>query len=71
MSTSHQTQVLTHLKTGKTLSQAEAIQLFSCYRLSAVINRLRNSGYEIVTHQEPNQNRDGYHARYELNKVPA
>ena len=29
----HQTQVLAHLKTGKTLTQAEAINLFNCYRL--------------------------------------
>ncbi|QOW47787.1 MULTISPECIES: helix-turn-helix domain-containing protein [Acinetobacter] len=62
----HQTQVLDHLKQGKTLSQAEAINLFNCYRLSAVIQRLRRSGCDIVTHQEPNLNRDGYHARYEL-----
>lgn len=62
----HQTQVLNHLKQGRTLSQAEAINLFNCYRLSAVIQRLRCSGYDITTHQEANLNRDGYHARYEL-----
>ncbi|QOW47576.1 MULTISPECIES: helix-turn-helix domain-containing protein [Acinetobacter] len=67
----HQTQVLNHLKQGRTLSQAEAINLFNCYRLSAVIQRLRRSGYDITTHQEPNLNRDGYHARYELNEVQA
>ncbi|RZG46973.1 helix-turn-helix domain-containing protein [Acinetobacter wuhouensis] len=71
MSTTHQTQVLAHLKTGNTITQAEAINLFNCYRLSAVINRLRNSGYEIVTHNEPNQNRDGYHARYEYRELEA
>lgn len=67
----HQTQVLNHLKQGKTLSQAEAIQYFDCYRLSAVIQRLRCLGHDIVTHQEQNLNSKGSHARYELNKVQA
>lgn len=65
----HQTQVLSYLKQGKTLSQAEAIHHFDCYRLSAVIQRLRNLGHDIVTHQEPNQNNKGSHARYELSEV--
>lgn len=67
----HQTQVLNHLKQGKTLSQAEAINQFDCYRLSAIIQRLRNAGYDIVTHQEPNLNNKGTHARYELKEVQA
>ena len=66
MSTNHQTQVLSHLKNGKTLSQAEAINLFDCYRLSAVVERLRKHGHNIVTHGEPNLNSKGTHARYEL-----
>ena len=67
----HQTQVLSHLKQGKTLSQAEAIYHFDCYRLSAVIQRLRNAGYDIVTHNEPNLNGKGTHARYELKEFEA
>jgi hypothetical protein len=62
----HQTQILAYLKQGKTLSQAEAINHFDCYRLSAVIDRLRKQGFEILTHQEANQNNKGTHARYEL-----
>ena len=50
----HQTLVLSHLKQGKTLSQAEAIYHFNCYRLSAVIQRLRIAGHDIVTHNKPN-----------------
>ncbi|MDQ9010075.1 helix-turn-helix domain-containing protein [Acinetobacter gerneri] len=69
MNTNHQTQILNHLKQGQTISQSEAITLFDCYRLSAVIKRLRNSGHDIVTHQEPNLNNKGAHARYELNEV--
>ncbi len=67
----HQSQVLNHLKQGKTLSQAEAINHFDCYRLSAVIQRLRNAGHDIVTHQEPNLNNKGTHARYELSEGQA
>ena len=59
-------QVLAHLKQGKTISQAEAIDLFNCYRLSAIIQRLRNAGYDIVTHYEKNSQTTGRHARYEL-----
>lgn len=69
MSTNHQTQVLARLQQGKTLSQAEAIHHFDCYRLSAVIDRLRKQGFNIVTHNEPNLNSKGIHARYELNEV--
>lgn len=71
MTTNHQTQVLIHLKNGKTLSQAEAIHYFACYRLSAVIQRLRNAGHNIITHSEPNQNGKGSHARYELQELKA
>lgn len=62
----HQTVILDYLKQGKTLSQAEAIELCDCYRLSAVIERLRKQGFEIVTHNEKNLNSKGTHARYEL-----
>lgn len=65
----HLALVLEHLKQGKTLSSVEAITLFNCYRLSAVIKRLRNLGYNIATHNESNLNGRGIHARYELRKV--
>jgi len=55
----HQTQVLNYLKSGKTLSQTEAITY------------LRNIGYDIVTHREPNSNNKATHARYELKEVQA
>lgn len=62
----HQTKILNHLKSGQTLSQAEAIDLYNCYRLSAVIYCLRNLGYDIVKHNECNNSGIGTHARYEL-----
>ena len=63
--------ILAYLKQGKTISQAEAIDLFNCYRLSAIIQRLRNAGYDIVTHRERNKSGMGSHARYELVKEVA
>lgn len=71
MNSTHQTQVLDHLKQGRTISQAEAICYFDCYRLSAVIERLRKQGYDIVTYHERNLNCKGTHARYELKEVQA
>lgn len=62
-------QVLDHLKQGETISQAEAIDLFGCYRLSAVILKLRDAGYDIVTHRERNSKRTGTYARYEYRGV--
>lgn len=64
-------QVLAYLKQGKTISQAEAIDLFNCYRLSAIIEKLRRQGYDIVTYNERNTNNAGTHARYELKEVAA
>lgn len=61
--------ILSHLKQGKTISQAEAIQYFDCYRLSSVIQRLRCAGYDIVNHSERNSLNNGSHARYEYKGV--
>ncbi|KJV44225.1 DNA-binding protein [Acinetobacter indicus] len=66
MRTTHQQQVLEHLKDGKTITQADAIHLFNCYRLGAVILQLRQLGYDIVTHKVRNTTKNGTYARYEL-----
>lgn len=62
-------QILAHLKQGKSITQIEAIDLYGCYRLSSVINRLRNLGHDIFTHFEPNKLSGGNHARYEYKGV--
>ena len=64
-------QVLSHLKQGRSITQIDAIRLFNCYRLSAIIQRLRCAGYDIVTHNERNNSGIGRHARYELIKQVA
>ena len=62
-------QVLAHLKQGRSITQVDAIRLFKCYRLSAVVDKLRKQGFEIVTYNERNSSGKGTHARYELRGV--
>ena len=64
-------QVLAHLKQENTLTQLETSSRFQCLRLSAIIQRLRNTGYDIATHNERNKSGIGRHARYELVKQVA
>ncbi|HAA07557.1 MULTISPECIES: helix-turn-helix domain-containing protein [Acinetobacter] len=64
-------QILEHLKQGQSITQMDAIRLFNCYRLSAIIEKLRRQGYDIVTHRERNHSGIGTHARYELIKQVA
>ena len=42
-------QILAHLKAGNSLTPIDALNLFGCFRLSARIKDLRDSGYEIDT----------------------
>ena len=58
--------ILNHLKSGRSITAAEAVRLYNYYRLSANIERLRKAGYDIVTHHEKNSRTTGSHARYEL-----
>lgn len=45
----HRVPVLSHLKSGKTLTGLQAWRLFGCYRLSSVINRLNKTpGISII-----------------------
>ena len=62
--------ILKHLKTHKRgITQADAIERFGCYRLSARISDFRSLGYEIETESETKKNRYGVtctYARYVL-----
>lgn len=65
-STSHKRQILEYMMQNKSISQAEAVVHFDCYRLSARIAELRSMGVNITTHLEENRHRPGQHARYYL-----
>jgi hypothetical protein len=60
---SQRNQVLHHLKRAP-LTQRQAIHKFSCYRLAAVIFRLRGQGYRIETEMITRE--DSTFARYSL-----
>lgn len=65
-------QILRYLKTHKRgLTQAMAVDLFGCYRLSARIKNLRDDNYDIETYLEDNKNKPGQHARYFLREDDA
>lgn len=49
ISTRQNRTILAHLKSGQTLTQPEASQLYGVWRLSARIWDLRNEGYLIST----------------------
>lgn len=67
---SKQDKVLDYLKTHKRgITQATAIDRFQAYRLSSIIFRLKQQGYNIITNMEYHENKDGYmsgYARYVL-----
>mgnify|MGYP001318059311 CR=1 FL=1 len=48
MNQTQDNRILEHLKKGQTITALEALELFGCFRLSAVIHRLREN-YEIDT----------------------
>lgn len=46
---SQKSRILNHLKTGKAITQIEALNLFGCFRLASRIEELRSQGYDIKT----------------------
>lgn len=58
--------VMSHLRGGKSISQIEALNLYGCMRLSAVIKVLRKMGHEIETLRIPHKGSS--YARYKLIK---
>ena len=56
--------VLAYIRRHGSITAAEAVEGFRCYRLAARVKDLRNMGYDIVTHEEDHEG--GRHARYVL-----
>lgn len=56
--------ILNHLRSGKTLTPLESLELYGCFRLSGRIMELRQEGYNIVNEWET-KGRKKY-ARYKL-----
>ena len=61
--------VLKHLKREKAITPLEALHLYGCYRLGAIIFDLRAEGHNITTevvHYKKENGRRGNHAVYRL-----
>ena len=43
-------QIKVHLESGRDISGLGALRIYGVYRLSSIINRLRNEGMKIKTH---------------------
>ena len=56
--------ILEHLQKNGSITQAEAIERFGCYRLGARIWDLRQSGHKIIRRMEEGTNRFGGRTRY-------
>lgn len=59
-------QIKNHLREGRYITGLIAMQIFGVYRLSSVINRLRNEGMDIKTEMVSTQSGTTY-AKYYLN----
>jgi hypothetical protein len=54
-----------HLKSGKTITQLEAIGLYSLFRLAARVHELKAKGWNIITTEKRDANGSVY-AEYSL-----
>lgn len=57
-------QIKKYLLSRKTITPLQALNKFGCFRLAAVIYKLKNEGLKIVTEMEYNKNKQ--FARYRL-----
>ena len=56
--------VRNHIINNGSITQAQAVRLYGCYRLSARIYDIRKDGYEIATQYKTSKNRFGYVSVY-------
>lgn len=57
-------EILSYLESGNRLTNADAVRLWGCYRLSGRIKDLRDMGYDIRCDIEANKGKHGYHGVY-------
>ena len=65
---SHRSKVYRHLELYGSITQAEAVDLYKCYRLASRIKEMRDDGAIITTIMEDNASGRGQHARYFLER---
>jgi len=49
---SHNAAILSHLKSGRTITPLDALRLYGCMRLAARVHDLKARGNDIVTRQK-------------------
>lgn len=59
--------VLDHIK-GEPITPLDALQLYGCFRLAAVIHELRKDGWKIVTEDVTDKRTQKTFAKYHLIK---
>ena len=63
---SQKSAVLQHLKAGYALTPLDALEMFKCMRLAAVIKTLRDDGHNIITKTVKNKGSGKSYASYTL-----
>ena len=53
MSNSQNAAILSHLKTGKSITPIDALERFNCFRLGARVYDLKQNGHQIVREMVP------------------
>ena len=61
--------VLQYLNAGYTITPLEALEMFKCMRLAAVIKTLRDDGHNIITRTVKNKGSGKSYASYR--QIPA
>lgn len=61
--------VLNHLKNNKEIAPLEALRLYGCYRLGAVIFDLKAEGYKITTRMEKITKANGKKGKYAVYRL--
>jgi len=59
--------ILSHLKRGP-ITPIQALNEYGCFRLAAVIHKLRDAGHWIETEMVDKPGGDGQYARYRLKR---
>mgnify|MGYP003658599951 CR=1 FL=1 len=65
MKSSQKERILDYMKRGRSLTPIDALNIFGCFRLSAVIFDLKKEGHPIQMELVKNQNNKNY-AKYTL-----
>lgn len=61
--------ILEHLQKQKKINPLEALRLYGCYRLGAIIFKLKREGHSIITELEMGKKENGRRTRYAVYRL--